>query len=87
MEIHPVGPPGVPPGGGRPKSTGPREAAREPQDRLELGGDPGRTVDGRKVRLEALREAILQGRYHLPEDAIARAILRAATGGRHERSV
>ncbi|MCS7173169.1 MAG: hypothetical protein N0A24_07210 [Armatimonadetes bacterium] len=84
MEIHPVGPPGIPPGG-RPKGTGPREAAREPHDRLDLGGDPGRTVDGRRLRLEALREAILQGHYHLPLDAIARAILRAAQEGHHER--
>ncbi|MDR5708986.1 MAG: hypothetical protein QN172_03350 [Armatimonadota bacterium] len=86
MEIHPVGPPGVP-SGGKPKGTGPREAAREPQDRLEVSGDPGRTVEGRKVRLEALREAVLQGRYHLPLDTIARALLRAAIEGRHERSV
>jgi anti-sigma28 factor (negative regulator of flagellin synthesis) len=43
-------------------------------------------VDERKLRLEALREAILQGRYHVTEDALARAILRAA-GARHDRRV
>jgi anti-sigma28 factor (negative regulator of flagellin synthesis) len=43
-------------------------------------------VDERKLRLEALREAILEGRYQLTEDAVARAILRAVRA-RHDRPV
>ncbi|MCS7236618.1 MAG: hypothetical protein RMM30_11690 [Armatimonadota bacterium] len=54
---------------------------------MELSDPESRKgVDERKLRLEALREAILQGRYHLTEDAVARAILRAARA-HHDRSV
>ncbi|MCL6498592.1 MAG: flagellar biosynthesis anti-sigma factor FlgM [Firmicutes bacterium] len=87
MRIDPLGPPGVPPD--RPSgASAPRGAPTPPaEDRVELSSsDPHRNVDERKLRLEALREAILQGRYHVTEDALARAILRAA-GSRHDRRV
>ncbi len=89
MRIDPLGPPGVPPD--RPSSpSAPRGGSPPPtedRDRVELSSSgPHRQVDERKLRLEALREAILQGRYHLPEDALARAILQAVRA-RHDRPV
>lgn len=87
MRIDPLGPPGVPPD--RPAGpSGPKGApAPRSGDRVELSDPESRKgVDERKLRLEALREAILQGRYHLTEDAVARAILRAARA-HHDRSV
>ncbi len=86
MRIDPLGPPGVPPD--RPSgASAPRGVPTPPtEDRVELSSsDPHRNLDERKLRLEALREAVLQGRYHVTEDALARAILRAARashGGR-----
>lgn len=78
MRIDPLGPPGVPPE--RPAGpSAPRGTPAPPaEDRVELSGsDARRDVDERKLRLEALKEAILQGRYQLTDDALARAILRA----------
>ncbi len=87
MRIDPLGPPGVPPD----RPSGPPAARGSPappaEDRVELSGSEAhRNVDERKLRLEALREAILEGRYRLTEDAVARAILRAVRA-RHDRSV
>lgn len=87
MRIDPLGPPGVPPE--RPAGPAAPRGASTPraEDRVELSGSESRpSVDERKLRLDALREAILQGRYHLTDDALARAILRAARA-RHDRSV
>lgn len=87
MRIDPLGPPGGPPerptGPGAPRGT----PAPPAEDRLELSGsDARRDVDERKLRLEALKEAILQGRYQLTDDALARAIVRAAVNS-HARRV
>ncbi len=87
MRIDPLGPPGVPPD----RPAGPSAARGSPappaEDRVELSSSEAhRNVDERKLRLEALREAILEGRYQLTEDAVARAILRAVRA-RHDRPV
>lgn len=86
MRIDPLGPPGAPPE----RPTGPSTPRGTPappaEDRVELSGsDARRSVDERKLRLEALKEAILQGRYQLTDDALARAILRAAVNSHAKR--
>lgn len=90
VKIQPAGPSGIPPE--RPSGPSLQSRARPATDRVgdraevrEAG--TARLEDDRKVRLEALREALVQGRYHLTDDAIARAILRTAMRNRHDRSV
>lgn len=87
MRIDPLRPPGVPPDRPAGPSAGRGAPAPPAEDRVELSSAGSRpAVDERKLRLEALREAVLQGRYHLTEDALARAILRAVRA-RHDRPV
>lgn len=85
MRIDPVGPTRIPPEP-NPTTPGARGATTPPAaDQLELkGGEQG--PDERAVRLEALREAVAQGRYRVTEDALARAILRAVRL-RHDKSL
>lgn len=83
MRVNPVGPARIPPeaNAATPASRGGQSPPLE--DRVELKGGQPRS-DDRAVRLEALREAVAQGRYRVTDDALARAILRAVRI-RHDR--
>lgn len=89
MRIDPIRPAHVPPAESNagappsPRSTSHAPAGAPAEDRVELTGGE-RSPEGRAVRLEALREAVAQGRYRVTDDALARAILRAVRL-RHDR--